>query len=254
MQHFGEGTDPVVGVDLRRPPGRRRLLPPAVEAPPHLAAIARDVGAGAQRRRRRRGQPLVGEARAGGGIEKRLDDPEGVVREHAIAARAVRHQLVEGLVRELAHAAGGGGEDGVDARGQLVVAGPLPGLLDAEERGDVVDRLGEDEGAAAGHDRHALRAQGAHLLGRARLGQHVDRPVGDAAAAQILLHVGAARAVRLPVDADLRCRWRHRDPSPQLTRTIFPGFMMLSGSIARFTAPITASASPCSAARKSILP
>jgi hypothetical protein len=38
------------------------------------------------------------------------------------------------------------------------------------------------------------------------------------------------------------------------TRTIFPGFMMLSGSSAFFSVRMTATASPCSAMRKSILP
>ena len=43
-------------------------------------------------------------------------------------------------------------------------------------------------------------------------------------------------------------------PVDQFMRTILPGFMMLSGSIARLIARITAIASPCSAVRKSILP
>src|SRR5262249_17329452 len=48
-----------------------------------------------------------------------------------------------------------------------------------------------------------------------------------------------------------RCRGHASVPH---TRTTLPGFMMLCGSSAIFSWRITATASPCSAARKSILP
>ena len=200
LQDLMQALRPVIGLDGFAAGFVGLALPPRCDPLAHAPPVGgKRRGRGHVLGPRDFGRQPLAEDLAAGDFEKRLRDPEHVMRQDAVLSRPVRHLDIEPVIGHQRDDLQGRADKPVEALDQLCRRQDRPGLLvELQEFDDLRDVLRKDKFVAARQDRDRACAEALQFGSPGGVFQHIDRLELDPTDREKLLESQAAGSARLP--------------------------------------------------------